>query len=242
MSDVKTISSDQLGQAAKQRMEQWLLSPELRKYMQAAGDQRRLATTGPYIAISRQSCSDGTRIARLVGEQLGWDVLDKEVLDVMAERYGMPRGMLEFVDETKSNWVHDLLGSFIDSHLISHDKYVAHLQRVISLAALHGKVVFVGRGALAILPREHGLAVRIIAPVEVRVARQMERSSLDRREAAALVADMDKRRRDFCQRYFRYNIDDPLQYDLTINTARLTPDEAADTIVQTFRQLHERFE
>jgi cytidylate kinase len=68
-----------------ERLERWLLSPALRQHMQVAGDRRHPKRTGPFIAISRQSGADGTQIARLVGEELGWDVLDKEILDFMAE-------------------------------------------------------------------------------------------------------------------------------------------------------------
>ncbi|MCY2986767.1 MAG: cytidylate kinase-like family protein [Planctomycetota bacterium] len=239
MTDTKPEVVNQLGQVAKQHLERWLLSPALKQHMQAAGDMRKPKKTGPFIAISRQSGSDGTQIARLVGEKLGWDVLDKEILDFMTQRYDTSRSMLEFVDETNSSWVQDVLSSLADSRLISRDKFVAHLQRIICLAALHGRVILVGRGAHAILPREHGLAVRIIAPQELRVDHVSARRSLSRQEAAAAINETDKRRKEFCQRYFHFDNDDPLQYDLTINTARMAPAEAADVIIEAFRQVVE---
>ena len=237
MTDTKPEVVDKLAQAAKQRLEHWLLSPELKRHMQVAGDPRKPKKTGSFIAISRQSGSDGTLIARLVGEKLGWDVLDKEILDFMTQRYDTSRSMLEFVDETNSSWFHDLIGSLADSRVVSRDRFVAHLQRIICLAALHGRVVLVGRGAHAILPRENGLAVRIVAPQEMRVDHVSARRSLSRRDAAAMIDEIDKRRKSFCQRYFHFDSDDALQYDLTINTARMAPAEAADVIIEAFRQV-----
>ena len=45
--------------AARERMERWLLSPELREHMQVAGDVRKPARTGPYISVSRQAGAGG---------------------------------------------------------------------------------------------------------------------------------------------------------------------------------------
>lgn len=237
MLDAKPQVGGKLVEAARQHLENWLLSPALKQHMQAAGDTRKPKKTGPFIAISRQSGSDGTQVARLVGEKLGWDVLDKEILDFMTQRYDTSRSMLEFVDETNSSWVHDLLGSLGDARVVTRDKFVAHLQRIICLAALHGRVIFVGRGAHLILPREHGLAVRVIAPHEMRVDRLSARRSLSRREAAAKIDEIDKRRTEFCQRYFHCSIDDHLQYDLIVNTARMAPAAAAEVIIEAFRQV-----
>jgi len=220
--------------AAKRRIERWLLSPDLQDHMRHAKDVRtKKRETGPYIAISRQVGSRGTEIAFLVGRQLGWDVLDKELLDFITQRYKLPRDMLEIVDETRANWFHDVLGTFFDSRLVSQDSYVRHLQRTMYLAALHGKVVFVGRGAQCVLPRNNGVAVRIIAPKKQRVEHMTQRLNMGRSEAEKLVSELDAARAEFCQRHFHHNVEDPLEYDLVINTARLSTEAAAELIVDT---------
>ncbi|NLF67681.1 MAG: cytidylate kinase-like family protein [Candidatus Anammoximicrobium sp.] len=224
----------ELTAAAKRRMERWLLSPDLQDHMQQAKHVRtKDGEIGPYIAISREAGSRGTEVAQIVGKQLGWDVLDKELLDFIAQRYQLPRDMLEIVDETRANWFHDVLGTFFDSRLVSQDSYVTHLKRILYLAALYGNVVFVGRGAQCVLPCNHGVAVRIIAPLKQRVEHMMQRRHLGRAEAAALVAELDASRAEFCRRHFHHEIQDPLEYDLIINTARLSPEAAAELIVDT---------
>jgi len=231
--DFEQVAAD-LTAAAKRRMERWLLSPDLQDHMQHAKHVRtKGAETGPYIAISREAGSRGTEVAHLVGQQLGWDVLDKELLDFIAQRYQLPRDMLEIVDETRANWFHDVLGTFLDSRLVSQDSYVTHLKRVLYLAALYGKVVFVGRGAQCVLPRASGVAVRIIAPQKQRVEHMMQRGNLGRSEAAKLAQELDASRAEFCRRHFHHNIEDPLEYDLVINTARLSTEAAAELIVDT---------
>lgn len=220
--------------ASKRRMKRWLLSPELRERMQRAKDVGRPTKTGPYIAISRQAYAGGASIARIAGHQLDWDVLDREILDFMTERYGLARDMLSFVDETRANWFHDVLGSFIDARVVSHDSFVVHLERIIYLAALHGNVIFVGRGAQFVLPRTNGLAVRIVAPKKRRIEELMRRQELSRSKAAAIIDETDENRRRFCRRHFHHDVDDPLEHDLVINSDRLSPEACAELIVEAF--------
>lgn len=226
--------SNNLEAAAEWRMERWLLSPELKEHMQQAKEVKKPDDTGPFISISREAGAGGVSIARLVGKQLGWDVLDKELLDFINQRYGMPRDMLDVVDETRANWFHDVIGTFIDRRIVSHDSYVVHLERIIYLAALHGNVVFVGRGAQCVLPRNNGLAVRIVAPKRKRVDAMMERKSLTRPEATRFVDQLEKGRNEFCRRHFHHDVMDPLEYDLVLNTDRLSTEAAAELIVDAF--------
>ena len=240
MSDVVSHEDAGLSRAAKQRMERGLLSPELREFMQVSREVKKPPMrTGPFIAISRESGAGGSIIARQVGQQLDWDVLDKEILDFLVQRYNLPRDMLEFVDETKASWIHDVLGSFFDSRVVSHENYVVHLERIMFLAALHGNVVFVGRGAHCILPRDNAIAVRIIAPMEYRIEQIMTRRNLDRVGAQQLIKEIDEGRDAFNRRYFHGGMQDPHLFDMVINVERIGPELAARQIVDTYRQLSE---
>ena len=234
MSSDSGDKSGDLKAAAERRVERWLLSPELKEHMQQAKEVKKPDETGPYISLSREAGSGGVEIARVVGKQLGWDVLDKELLDFITQRYGIPRDMLDVVDETRANWFHDVVGTFIDRRIVSHDSFVVHLERIIYLAALHGNVVFVGRGAQFVLPRNNGLAVRIIAPTRQRVDSMMEREGLSRTEAAKYVDQLEAGRNEFCRRHFHHDVTDPLEYDLVLNTSRLSAEAAAELIVDAF--------
>ncbi len=233
-----TQDSPQLPEEARLRMRQWLTSPGLRAHLDQAIDTgRRPLRTGPYIALSREAGTGGVEIASLVAKRLNWDMLDKQLLDFMAECYEMPRCMLEFVDETRANWLHDVLSSWLDSQVVSHEKFVVYLQRIMFLAAMYGRIVFVGRGAHRVLPRPSGLAVRIVAPLEFRIARLMNTLGVPRKTAQRQIAQIDADRRDFYQRYFRHATNDAHEFDLTINVARMTQQSAAELIVEAFERI-----
>ncbi|OHB70933.1 MAG: hypothetical protein A2V70_19565 [Planctomycetes bacterium RBG_13_63_9] len=224
--------------AAERQMQAWVRAAEIQDRALREEDPSRLTERlGKYIAISREAGAGGSEIARLVGEELGWEVLDKSLLDHVAERLQVSPMTLELVDETQSNWVFDVLGTWMDRTIITHDKYVAHLGRVILAAARRGNVVLVGRGAQFLLPRNKGLAVRLVAPLKYRVERIMQCENLGEPDARRFVEQLDAGRREFAERYFHRDIGDPGLYDLVINVARLGPAGAVEQIIAAMRRV-----
>ncbi len=232
-------SNDKLSRGAQQRVKQWLLSPELTEFLKSARETRRRASrVGPHITISREAGTNGDAVGRLVGRRMRWDVLGKELLEFMADRYGVTRGMLELVDESRANWVHDIFGQWIDSNVVSHEKYFVYLQRILWLAGIHGRVVLLGRGGQFTLPRQNGLAVRIVAPKSFRVASIARQEGVSVEEARRIMEKADAGRRDFVMHYFHRDGTDPQWYDLTINVERVGIRGAARLIVSAYRSLN----
>ena len=175
-------------------------------------------------------------MARLVGEHLGWEVYDRNLLDQVAQRYKESRLMLDLVDETESNWVYDVLGTWMDRQIIPHEKYVVQVSRMIQILARAGNAVFVGRGAQFLLPRSKTFAVRIVAPEAFRAERVRQRHNFGLPEALDWIHRTDRGRHEFIQRFFHQDINDPHLFDLVINVERLGPAGAADQIVHAVRR------
>jgi aromatic ring-cleaving dioxygenase len=224
--------------AAERQMHAWVLNQEIadRKTVRLDQAHRPQRQLGPYVTISREVGACGSQIAEMVGEELGWEVLDKGLLDRVADRYRLSRSMLELVDETSGNWAFDILGTWLDRQIIPHEKYVAHLGRVVLAAARRGNVIFVGRGAQFLLPRQAGLAVRLVASEKFRVAQIMRRRGMDEAHARRTMKEIDQGRREFVRCYFHHDIDDPHLYDLVINTEGLGPVGAVEQIVTAIRR------
>jgi cytidylate kinase len=231
------------GQVERQAelIDRWLASEGLEKAIAESGDPGwRMKETGPYIALSRESGAGGGHIGRLVAERLGWDLLDKELLDLMADRYKLPRDMLDVVDETRANWVHEWLGNWFDRKAVNQMEFVAHTVKLVLLSALHGRVVFVGRGAQFVLPRPCGLAVRIIGPRKTRIHRTSERLGLSWAEAEKFVDKTDNDRRKFVKRYFHHDVDELPIYDIVLNVEKLGQEGAASQIVAAWETAFRR--
>ncbi|MGA2619973.1 MAG: cytidylate kinase-like family protein [Thermoguttaceae bacterium] len=218
-------------EAAERQMQQWLLVQAGReKAAPASNPGAPGAGIGPYLTISREAGAGGSQIARLVGEAIGWEVLDRKLLECVAERYHTSPAVLELVDETTRNWITELFGNWIAPASVSQMQYVCRLSRVILMAARAGKVIYVGRGAQFVLPHERGLSVRLVAPLKYRVQQIMERRHLSFEEARDYVVKTDAGRQECARQYFHHDIADPHLFDLVVNVEKLGPERAAHLI------------
>ena len=144
--------------------------------------------------------------------------------------------MLDAIDESTPNWVSELFGKWIDPQSITPSEYVRQLRLVVLAAARTTNCIFIGRGAQLILPSKCGLSVRLVAPLELRIAQIMELHGKGRKEAEAFVRDTDRKRRDFIAQQFGRDIDDLHLYDLALNRRFLDIDAAAGLIAQEVRR------
>lgn len=236
-----THEEPQIVAAAERQMRAWSLAQEL---AEGSGRTRRgdqpHGQFGDFITLSREAGAGGAEIGEAVGRRLGWEVLDKSLLDRVAQQFHLPRAMLELVDETRSNWAYDIFGPWFDRRIVPHEKYLVHAARIVLAAARRGNVVLVGRGGCFLLPREQGLAVRIIASEKYRVRRTVEKYALSEAQARQFIATVDRGRREFVSRFFHRDVADPHLYDLVINVDFLGSEAAGEHIVAAWRQVEAR--
>src|SRR5664280_3720983 len=127
-------------------------------------------------------------------QALGWPVLDREVVDLVAAHLHVNPSMMNLLDKDAANWVTDVLGDLMPHAMITRDTYTHELRRVFQLLAVHGEVVFLGRDANFFLPHERGLSVRVVATIEDRIARVCSRSGMDKASAYDEIKDADRAR------------------------------------------------
>ncbi|MEQ9410089.1 MAG: cytidylate kinase-like family protein [Fuerstiella sp.] len=216
---------------------QRLAEKNIRKWVQAEHVRERLAQgngrkpVGPYVTISREAGAGGSEIARRAAEKLGWDVLDDEIVDYLAQQYGSPRHLVEIADERHIGWIEELLAGNQGGQQWTSAKYLHRLHHLLMLAAHHGNVIVVGRGARYILPADGGLSVRILAPVNFRVAQVAADRQVPPRVARRLIDESDRQQALFIKEHFHHAADDAHMYDMVVNVEKLSREDAAELIV-----------
>ena len=75
--------------------------------------------------------------------------------------------------------------------------------------------------------------VLVVAPLKLRVKRVMEEGKLERETAKIEITRYDNSLRTFCTRYFKAEPEDPVHYDLVINTERFSFQGAASIVIDT---------
>jgi hypothetical protein len=218
--------------AAERQMHAWALTAELGdRAIRHDAESRSAKPAVQCVAISREAGAGGEAIARELGRRLAWDVFDKNLLDCIAQRFRLSRMMLDLVDETPCNWVYDVLGTWMDRRIVTHEKFFSHLCRVVLAAAQHGHAVFVGRGAQFLLPPAQRLAVRLVASPKYRVQQIIALTGLKERAALRMMSEVDHGRREFVERFFHRDVTDSHNYDLVINVERCGQDSAVAEVL-----------
>lgn len=178
------------------------------------------------ITISRQMGSGSIPIAHEIADRLGYTLVDGDAIMQVAASYGLSAESVEQADEKPPHFVEQMdFQQEIDLHLI---------ELIVLEYALKGNVIIYGRGGQDLLHDIRSvLRIRIIAPFEDRVEHWAEREWLDPDRARVLLRKSDQQRAGFIQYYFDRDWNDPLGYDLTINTQRLSLDMAVKIISES---------
>jgi cytidylate kinase len=196
------------------------------------------------VAISREAGTQGTAIAREVGNRLVWQVYDHELLERIAQDSGLRANLLETVDERRQSWITETFETLLSAPgksewdpLVGECAYVHHLVKTLLALGTEGECVIVGRGAVFVLPLDRTLRVRLMAPVQERITALSRKLGITDSEAAQRVQTLDRARTDFVQDHFRKDPRDPHNYDLVLNTLRLSVAQNAELVVEALRRL-----
>lgn len=194
-----------------------------------------------FITISRQPGAGAITIGEKIAEFLNndkkrdwlcpWTVFDEDLVKKVLEDHHLPEKCKEYMPEDKISKINDILDELFGVHPPAITLVRKTSETILSLAQM-GSVILVGRGA-GIITRElkGGLHVRLVGSLEKCTQRIVEFSQVDRKKAEKLVANWDKGRRKYIKEYFNKDINDPLLYDLIINTDHISYDHAAKIIV-----------
>ena len=202
------------------------------------------------ITIARQYSAGGSRVASRVADTLGWRVVDNAFIDGVAERAGLPPeevarreertpSFLDRLSRTTALAFPELFATpVVNVEDFEEEKLVKVTRRMCKELATEGRMVLVGRAAAAVLAdAPDALHVLVVAPREDRVRTAMELLKLDQVAAEAALKEKDTNRERYFREYYGRVWLDASNYDLTLNTARLGVDAAAEIVCARARTL-----
>ena len=188
--------------------------------LEQRGHPVKTTPSAPVVTISTGAGAGGKVVAQLLAERLRIPVFDKEILNAIAEEAHIDKHVLERLDERVDGLKGAWLRYLVTGESLFKDTYRRNLISVVLAIASHGGVIL-GRGANFILSHLPVLRLRVIGSKECCVARYVDQEGVPQRAAEALVAETDEGRRDFIRKLYQRDIDDPLGYDLILNSDRL---------------------
>lgn len=208
-------------------------------YVRRGGDPMKYRA----LTISREYGSGGARIAQSIARQLGWRLLDSEIITAIAERARVDSRVVMNYDERAKSWLRRMneeamrgvATMAVGRPLAKDDIFDAQAmedltRRIIEEAHAAGNCVIVGRGAQCILQHKPDtFHVFVYAPLRERLNRLKMRlePGID---AAQRLRTVDSERAKYVQRVFGVNWCDFHFYDMMIST-KDGEDEAARLIL-----------
>src|SRR6202158_2281018 len=184
------------------------------------------------ITISRHPGSLGDTVARALAERLHYRLVERAELVHLAERIGGSDVAWDRAPELRER-----SPSFWERLNEERRRYASVLRRVTTHLAEEGDVVIVGLGAGQMLKGlGNVLRLQIIAPMDVRMERVMERGfddvagPLSRDKARDLIRNNDRDTNGYMRYLFNIEWMDPQNWDLIINTGRFSVDQALDIV------------
>ncbi len=184
-----------------------------------------------YIAISRECGCDDDLIVEALQDATGFQKFDHEILDYMARNDEVRRKLYETIDDRTMGWIETMVSSLSMGPSIDQLEYFNRLTRALYAICHNTHAIILGRAANFILPREQGLAVRLVAPFKYRLERYAQRKGLDLKTAISEMERIDRGRGSFVEAYFGRYAFDPRRYDITINVSQFSVPQVVEFIL-----------
>jgi cytidylate kinase len=180
----------------------------------------------PVVTLSSDSDPLSREIAVRAATALGYDCVDREILKTVAERHGVPEAELhKTLDESPSPFG-------ISSK--NHARYLATIEEATLAILLKDNVVCRGLAAhLYVRGVSHVLKIRILADPQILAGEISSGRTPSFEKVSALLKRRERVRRRWSLDAYRVDETDPSVYDMVISLARIDPDEAVKTIVET---------
>ncbi len=196
------------------------------------------------ITISRSYGSGGRQVAMALAKQLGIHYYDKELINMASMKHGVNVSLLKNADEKAEG---KRFGRYSDSEVaspssrgyLSNDNLYNMTKDVIcEIADKDESAVILGRCAHHIL-KDHKDAVRVIiyADPDTMLKNAVYYDHISEAEAKKRIARINKEREAYNKYYTGKDWFDVSQYDICLNTSKLTIEQCARIIQEYIKVL-----
>jgi cytidylate kinase len=205
----------------------------------------------PIVTISRQYGAGGSSVAAIVAAELDAEVVDKKLIEEVANRLSIRPSDVEAEIERPRTLLERLVRSFSalepgmgagwsppypDPLFDARKEIIQLTEKVIHEMADGGNVVIVGRGAgFELRDRPGVFRVFLRAPDAVRVKTLMVRLGLSEAETRRKMHETDSNRAAYIKQLYGRDWCDVDEYDLIVNTGHVGYPTAAQMILAGVR-------
>jgi len=182
------------------------------------------------VTVGREYGSGGAAIAAALAQRIGFRLLDRALIERIAEAARVDPGVAARLDEHVDGWAarvaralrfgpFEAVSAVAGEAILDAERMQSLTAAVIEEAARTGDCVIVGRGAQCLLAgRADAFHVFVYAPHEERAHRLRQRLGPEA-DVDALIEQTDRERAAYVQRHFERDWRDARLYHLMVNAA-----------------------
>ncbi len=182
------------------------------------------------LTISREYGSGGREIGYAVAKAMAYEYVDKEKLltDIRTAGPKWEQWSRDLDEHCPSVW---------EKYDWSFQGFAALIQNAIFNYALKNNVVIMGRGGNFLLKDlSCSYRVRVIAPIDERIGRIMQREGLDKDTARWLCEKTDSERSCFLHAIYKRHWDEQTEYDAVFDTGRRSIEGVVQHVVEELQK------
>ena len=185
----------------------------------------------PVITVCIEPGSGGSIVAQEIAKKLDFDFFHHDIINEIAKSSHISSQVIETLEKERLAGINDFISSLINDKYLWPGLYLEHLMKIVHVIGKHGRAVIVGRGANFILPLQERFSVRVVSPLEVRIQNVARGYGVSENDAKRRILRRESRRRAFVRQSFHEDIADPLNYDLSLNTGKLSIKSAVNAVI-----------
>lgn len=184
------------------------------------------------VAVSENIGSLGIEIGHALAAWLGYQFAERDIISKAADRFGADVARLSHAVEERP--------TLVDRLSTAQRRFAQYVEATVQEMAARDDIVLVGLASTIILAgTPHTLRVRVTASEGRRAERVAQAQGLDPTAALDRVRQSDRERGGRVWFLHHVDLENPLLYDLVINTDRLEAEEGARLVQQALQ--HPRF-
>lgn len=182
------------------------------------------------LTVNREFGSGGGRIAQTIAQNLGWKLLDKDIIDAIAYAAHVDAKVVRRYDEHVESWLRRINQQAMrsaalaaglelrDNAVFDAEEMVKISRKIIEQAHAEGNCVIVGRGSQCVLQHKpDAFHIFVYAPHKERILRL--RARLEKgADVEQRIRSVDGERAKYLQEYYSKYWLNPHLYDLMISS------------------------
>lgn len=193
-------------------------------------DKEETSNNNFVITIAREYGSGGRYIGKLIAEELGIKLYDKEIISEIAKKTGFSKDYIENTEQKKST-IDIANDGYYYQEFNNSDELFIKESELIREKANEESCVIVGRCANFILKDyKNTLNIFVYSDIENEIQRATKYYGLDKENAAREINRINKLRSNHYKYYTEKDWKSPANYDICINSDALGVEKSSELI------------